>query len=423
MRRLPRVLMLLILLMLSVGAVARAQADPPLPRTPSTPPLAPALPGPGQPGRLQFVSRALDLPPLTAVLIVGPIDGDDGSWTTQEKQNMELAAAELEANGVIVHRFYTPNNNWEQITAAANGAHFLFYRGHGVYWSPMPHPTVGGFALKDDFISSNQIRTDLELAPNAIVMLYGCFTAGSSSIDDPPIDSAEAQRRVAQYSDPFFDIGASGYYANWFGNAFQMFVRYLFQGITLGDVYQSFYDFNATTVERYAYPDHPELAMWLDKDSWSGEWQYNNAFAGLPDWTLDDLFQGTAMELSTLAVTHLAEATFLPWSYSVGVASTTMQTFTWTAMIAPEGLGWLNVTPLSGSSGEQMNLTLAPTALAPGSYDASIRVLAGSPEIANDDQIVAVTLRIVEQVHFGHLPLVLYGEDPKSALPLDLRSH
>jgi len=127
---------------------------------------------------------------------------------------MDLAAAELAANGVTVHRFYTPNNDWGQIKAAAEGAHFLFYRGHGVYWDSMPSPTVGGFHLKELFVSSDDIRNDLHLAPNAIVMLYGCFTAGSSSEDSGSISSAEAQRRVAQYSDPFFDIGAAGYYAN-----------------------------------------------------------------------------------------------------------------------------------------------------------------------------------------------------------------
>ena len=50
---------------------------------------------------------------------------------------MELAAAEVEANGVTVYRFYTPNNNWDQIKAAAEGAHFLFYQGHGVQWRPV----------------------------------------------------------------------------------------------------------------------------------------------------------------------------------------------------------------------------------------------------------------------------------------------
>ncbi len=406
MKQLRCILALLILLMLLAGGVANVRADPPLPRVPLSPPLAPTQPDSVPADTTRLIPRALDLPPLKAVLIVGPIDGDYGPWTTQEKQNMELAAAELEANGVTVYRFYTPNNSWEEIAVAAEGAHFLFYRGHGVYWSPMPYPTVGGFALKNDFISSDQIRADLNLAPNTIVMLYGCFTAGSSSIDDPPIDSVEAQRRVAQYSDPFFDIGAGGYYANWFGNAFQMFVRYLFQGLTLGNAYESFYDFNAATVERYTHPNHPDLAMWLDKDFWSDRWQYNNAFAGLPDQTLEDLFEVTAMELFPLTVSYIAEPTFPPRSYSVSVESTSTETFTWTATVTLGGLYWLNVTPLNGSSGDHMTVTLTPTALAPGIYSASIRVLASNPQIKNGDQTVAITLYIADQVHFVYLPLV-----------------
>jgi len=398
--------MLLVLLALSVVIVASVQANPPRPHTPPSPPLAPVQPGLALAGTAPLASRALDLPPLTAVLIVGPIDGDSGSWTIQEKQNMELAAVELETNGVTVHRFYTPDNDWEQITAAAEGAHFLFYRGHGIYWSPMPHPTVGGFALKDHFVSSEQIRTDLHLAPNAIVMLYGCFTAGSSGIDNPPIDSAEAQRRVAQYSDPFFDIGVAGYYADWFGDAFQMLVRYLFQGLTLKEAYESFYDFNSATVERYTHPNHPELAMWLDKDFWDGKWQYNYAFSGLPDETLVDLFKVTKMELSTLMVSYMSEPIFPPRSYSVSVESTTTEMFAWTATVTPGGLSWLNVMPLSGDSGEQITITLVPTALSYGIYQANIRVLADASEIENNDQTIAITLYVVDRVHFTYLPLV-----------------
>lgn len=44
------------------------------------------------------------LPPLKAVLLVGPIDGDYGSWTQSEKENMDLAADELAAHGVEVHK-------------------------------------------------------------------------------------------------------------------------------------------------------------------------------------------------------------------------------------------------------------------------------------------------------------------------------
>jgi hypothetical protein len=183
-------------------------------------------------------------------------------------------------------------------------------------------------------------------------------------------------------------------------------VRYLFQGLTLGDAYESFYDFSPTTVERYTHPDHPELAMWLDKDFWSNRWQYNNAFAGLPDQTLEDLFEVTAMELSTLAVRYIAEPTFPPRSYGVSVESTSTETFTWTAGVTPGGLHWLDVTPLSGSSGEQMAITFTPTALASAVYPASIRVLAGTPQIENGDQTITITLYIVDQVHFAYLPLV-----------------
>ena len=61
-------------------------------------------------------------PSLKAVLIVGPIDGDDGNWTSYEKRDMDLAATGLQANGVTVHRFHTPDNDWEQIKSAAQGA-------------------------------------------------------------------------------------------------------------------------------------------------------------------------------------------------------------------------------------------------------------------------------------------------------------
>ena len=349
----------------------------------------------------------MTLPPLKAVLLVGPIDGDDGAWTTAEKQNMDLAAAELEANGVQVSKFYTPNNDWEQIKAAAEGAHFLFYRGHGVYWSPFPSPTVGGFALKSKFVSSDDIRDDLHLAPNAIVMLYGCFTAGSSGLEQDVIDSAEAQRRVAQYSDPFIDVGATGYYANWYGNAFQMFVRYLFQGMTLGEAYEAYFDYSSASVERYVHPDHPDRALWLDKDVW-GNTKYNNAFVGRPDQTLTDLFQAE-MALTLPAITHLAEPTFPSRSFTVGVNSTGVTTFTWTASVVSVELPWMEVRPRSDSSGRTMTVVITPTGQPLGTYQTYVRVTADAPGVANGEQTIPVTLHVVDHVSQTHLPLVIKG--------------
>jgi hypothetical protein len=173
------------------------------------------------------------IPNMKAVLIGAPIDGDQGSWTTKEIQHLKLAASALRINGVQVYEFYAPNNNWEEIKSAANGAQILMYRGHGVYDGSTPPKWVGGFALKDKFASSDDIQRDLKLAPGAIVMLYGCFTAGNSGFDIGQIDEREADRRVAMYARPFIDMGCSGYYANWFGDAFQQFIVGLFAGKSL----------------------------------------------------------------------------------------------------------------------------------------------------------------------------------------------
>lgn len=233
-------------------------------------------------------ARTVNISGLKAVLLVGPIDGDSGSWTTKEIANMRTAAAELRSSGVEVAEFYTPNNNWEQIKQAARGANFLYYRGHGVYSGNNPPSWVGGFSLKDKFASSENIKQDLKLAPGAVIMLYGCFTAGNSGFDIGQIDEAEAKRRVAMYAKPFFEMGAGAYYADWFGDAFMMLTRHLFAGKTLGETYKSYSDFGPSTVNYSSFPSNPALQMWVDHDQWSGT-AYNYAFVGNPNLTLTDL--------------------------------------------------------------------------------------------------------------------------------------
>ena len=400
---------LLLSAMLLLPLWGDAQELPPgTPLVPSHPPypetVAPAAIAP---------ARVQNLPPLSAVLIVGPIDGDYGDWTVQEKENMELAAVELEANGVTVHRFYAPNNDWEQIKLAAEGAHFLFYRGHGVYWSPFPNPTVGGFALSNSFfVSSEDIRQDLHLAPNAIVMLYGCFTAGTSSLDGGDIGIDEARRRVAQYSDPFFDIGAAGYYANWFGNAFQMFVRYLFQGQTLGEAYESYFDFNPNTVHRTTHPDHPQMAMWLDKDYWSGYWQYNNAFAGLPDETLTSLFAPPALG-NLPDVLHfmysIPDEQLIPAAYQVTPLNVgNDDSLTWSLTRVGD---WFTVAPTEGTTPTSFWIT--PTTFETGtvaSHTGTVTVTVVSPTgVDGSPHRIDLTLQVFNAPFaYSYLPLILH---------------
>jgi hypothetical protein len=212
---------------------------------------------------------------------------------------------------------------------------------------------------------------------------------------------------VAQYSDPFFDIGAGGYYANWFGDAFQKYVRYLFQGKTLAEAYEAYFDFNLTTVERHTHPDHPAAAMWLDKDFWDGKTQYNNAFVGQPEKTLDDLFGLTAMELTPSVITYLAEPSSSARRFVVRVDSTSSETFGWSASIASGAGAWVDLQPSSGMSGGQLNVVITPTGQPLGSYQVTIRLIADDPEVKEGNQTIPVTLRVLDRVYGVDLPLVI----------------
>jgi hypothetical protein len=343
----------------------------------------------------------LDLPPLKAVLLVGPIDGNNGPWTLQEIANMELAAAQLEAHGVTVFRFYPGNSDTDQIEQAAEGAHFLFYRGHGVYDGNLPYPTVGGFHLSSGFYLSDQIRQNLHLAPNAIVMLYGCFTTGSSSAPGDMYDIGidEAKRRVAQYSDPFFDVGAGGYYANRFGNAFEHYVSNLFAGQTLGAAYENYSDFNPTTVHRATHPDHPGLALWLDKDYWRGYWEYNNAFAGKQDQTLEDLFPVAELTgiPATVRFTATVESGVIIQPSHVSITPTNGRSesgLDWT--LSTQG-DWFSVSPLVGST--PASFTITPQGFAtdqPSTYTGSVTVTITAPDYTrNPVQTTDLTLQVL----------------------------
>ena len=177
---------------------------------------------------------------LKAVLMVGPVVSDNDATTLGYVEDLKFAGEVLEANNVEVISFFTPDNDWERIKAACEGANFLLYKGHGVYDGSEPPVWVGGFCLKGSFPSSSDIATDLKLAPNAIILISGCFTAGNAGYDIGKINLAEAKRRIDMYSKPFVDIKAGCYYANWYSSAFHDFLEKLFNDRTLGDAYRSY---------------------------------------------------------------------------------------------------------------------------------------------------------------------------------------
>jgi hypothetical protein len=168
---------------------------------------------------------------LKAILIVG--HQEDRTKGAIEKMD-EIANLFLK-KGVLVYKFYDKKADWNEIIKVAKNCNFLLYSGHG---STMGKDgNVGGICI-NSMISSFELMKNLRLKENALVIFKSvCNGAGSSAGDDNDIGITEAKKRVAYYAYPFFEIGASAYYANNFGNGVYDFLDDFLSGITLKQAY------------------------------------------------------------------------------------------------------------------------------------------------------------------------------------------
>jgi hypothetical protein len=353
--------------------------------------------------------ETLSLPTLKAVLMVGAIDGDNGPGTTAEVNYMKLAATVLRNNGVQVIEFYPPNADWQQILSAVNGAHFVLYRGHGIYNGDSQHPTsVGGMKMGSIIYTNDMILRDFNPAPNAIYMLYGCYTAGSSGNDRFSISSSEAQSRIVQYAQPYFEMGAAGYYSNWFGDGYAKILEKLFQGYTLSAAYTSYPDYNPARSEQYPLPNQAGKTLWMDKDYWSPypvpTPQYDHAFAGLANATLTDLFV-QEMKLSSNSISLMVQTGYSSIQQAIQVTSQPAKSFPWSASITFQqgGSGWATLSATSGASPNGFTVQI-PSGKPTGTYRATIQVASSDTGLRNNPQTIAVTLVVVPQLRQVFLP-------------------
>lgn len=356
-------------------------------------------------GPLEGTSRvaALNLTGLKAVLVVGPVP-EDPTYSAYANSMMNTIADEFAANGVAVHKFYSPAANWSQIKAAAQGAHFFIYYGHGLAWGGSP-PLVGGLRLDSGSVHPDTIRNELRLAPKAIVMIGGCYAAGTGPSEYRTVDIgvAEAQRRATQYFDPFLQAGAGAYYGCSYGwnSTFLNYVRFLFDGQSLGEAYQSFGDFNLNTVTYSTHPTRPELALWIDKD-FDRVWIYNQAFIGRPAQTLDDLFGPT---VQPPAVAFLAVPGSPPQQSSVHIGVD--EGVNWTAILTPTVPSWASISLPTGVGPQDVVVEANPAGLSElGVYQAVLQVTFSEPGATQEQETVPVTLSLTDQIHSVFLPMI-----------------
>jgi hypothetical protein len=137
----------------------------------------------------------------------------------------------FQEKGISVSKFYDSKAIWEDIKKATPNASFFVYSGHGSTMGV--GGKTGGLCLQK-MISVETMLKELKLKKNAMIIFKSvCRGAGSSADDDIDIGIKEATQRVTDYSKPFFDIGASTYYANNFGNGCYNFLDDFLSGVQL----------------------------------------------------------------------------------------------------------------------------------------------------------------------------------------------
>ncbi|MDQ3938160.1 MAG: hypothetical protein M3253_05705 [Chloroflexota bacterium] len=175
----------------------------------------------------QFVSPAprasANAAPLKAVIIAGPT----GGLTAQNLADSEKMAQAAEAQGMDVRRIYHPRATAERVLKNIQGANLVVYMGHGNGWpspyGPFQERTKNGFGLnpyegapasKHTYLGGNTIRSDIRLAPNAVVLLvHLCYASGNGEPGMAIPREDVARQRVDNYAAAFLAVGARAVFA------------------------------------------------------------------------------------------------------------------------------------------------------------------------------------------------------------------
>ena len=159
--------------------------------------------------------------PHKAVIIAGPVH----SQTAKYKGYCGAIANAAEAQGMEVVRIFHPWAPASKVRTHAQGAHLLAYCGHGNGWpsqyGPFQEDTKNGLGLdvadKDKrspsnvvYKGANWLRDNIQLAPDAVVILSHLSYASGNASSGMPIPSREvAVQRVDNFANGFLSIGAS----------------------------------------------------------------------------------------------------------------------------------------------------------------------------------------------------------------------
>ena len=147
------------------------------------------------------------------VIIVGAVHGQTASY----RDRGDAAYAEAKKFTPNVTRVYSPNATWSKVKAATTNANIVIYMGHGNGW-PSPYTYDPKYTTKDGLglnatagngdynvkYYGEPYVDDLDLAPNAIVLLHHlCYASGNSEPGKAEPSVSTARQRAMNYAAGF----------------------------------------------------------------------------------------------------------------------------------------------------------------------------------------------------------------------------
>ena len=346
------------------------------------------------------------------VIIVGAVHGS----TERFRQSADRDYAEAIKYTPNVVKVYSPNATWSAVKAAVAGASVVIYRGHGNGW-PSPYTFDPNYTTKNGF-GLNSVAgqgdynnkyygepyiDDLELAPDAVILLHGlCYASGNSEPGHAEPSLTVAKQRVDNYASAFLKAGAAAVIAGGKESAAHYLNGIFTTRQTLDEMWRAAPSANDNTFS-FESVRSPGLTAQMDpEEPTSG---YYRAITGSLQVRTEDVIGAGDLVPSRVGVDRFPKTTSLGGSALWGTAATTSTAATTTAdalntarsAAATPGTFVTRVNDTTPKRGQTITLiartaaglstrprvrveqpgiaafTVTMTRLAPGKYKASVR--------------------------------------------------